>query len=422
VRTFRFIHTADIHLDSPLRGLGRYEGLPVAEIRQASRTAFDNLIRFACEEKVDFLVISGDLYDGDWKDMSTGLYFAAAMGKLGAAGIPVFLIRGNHDASSVLTRSLPLPPNVRAFSDRSCETFRIEELGVAVHGRSFGAKKETEDITPSYPLAETGYFNIGLLHTSLAGYAAHETYAPCSLAALGAKGYDYWALGHVHDFAILNENPHVVFSGVLQGRHIREVGAKGAVLVDVVDGNISDVTQIPMDVFRWALLEVNCGEVHDFDELHTILRLRFSELLDEYGRERPTVFRLVLIGKTDFHLHLLDQSSKIRDDARAIAFEISNELWIEKTVINTEPTTEVASSLSSGALNSALHSAASDEELIGRLQSELSPFLNVHSKPHDGMEDAITSLARDGRWSDLIAEASAALQARLVDGEDHCAL
>lgn len=420
MRTFRFIHAADIHLDSPLRGLGRYEGLPVEEIRRASRTAFDNLIRFALAEKVDFVVISGDLYDGDWKDMSTGLYFAAAMGKLGAADIPVFLIRGNHDASSVLTRSLPLPANVKVFSDRTGETFRIEGLGVAIYGRSFGAKKETEDITPSYPPTDSGYFNIGLLHTSLAGYAAHETYAPCSIAVLGAKGYDYWALGHVHDFAILNTNPHVVFSGVLQGRHIKEAGAKGAVLVDVIDGDISDVTLIPMDVFRWALLEIECDEVRGFDDLHTMLRQRFSDLLDEYGRDRPIVLRLVLIGNTDFHVHLLDQSSKVRDDARAIALEVSIDLWIEKTAIQTKPTAEVfASERSSGALNDALQSASSDEELLRRLQSELSPFLSVHSRPSDGTEDSITSLARDGRWADLIAEASEALQSRLVDGEDH---
>ncbi len=419
MQTFRFIHAADIHLDSPLRGLARYEGLPVEDIRRASRTAFDNLIRFALAEKVDFLVISGDLYDGDWKDMSTGLYFAAAMGKLGAAGIPVFLIRGNHDASSVLTRSLPLPTNVKVFSDRTGETFRIEEFGLAIHGRSFGEKKEIEDITPSYPPAASGYFNIGLLHTSLSGYAAHETYAPCSIAVLAAKGYDYWALGHVHDFAILNTNPHVVFSGVLQGRHIREVGSKGAVLVDVIDGDISSVTLIPMDVFCWALLEMKCDEVHDFDDLHTALRQQFTSLLDDYGRDKPLVLRLVLVGSTDFHLHLLDQSSKVRDDARAIALEVSSDLWIEKIVVQTKPAAGVSSELSSGPLNEALQSASSDEELLHRLQSELSPFLSIHSRPSDGIEDSITALARDGRWADLIAEASTALQARLVDGEDN---
>jgi DNA repair exonuclease SbcCD nuclease subunit len=152
MQSFKFVHAADIHLDSPLRGLSRYEGLPVEEIRKATRTAFDNLIRFACDEKVDFLIIAGDLYDGNWKDMSTGLYFASAMGRLASHGIQVYLVRGNHDAASVLTRTLPPIPNVHIFSDVQAETFVLQDLGVALHGRSFTAQRVTEDMTPSYPV------------------------------------------------------------------------------------------------------------------------------------------------------------------------------------------------------------------------------------------------------------------------------
>src|SRR5258708_3749986 len=264
--TFRFIHAADIHLDSPLRGLSRYEGLPIDEIREASRSAFDKLIRFACSEKVDFVVIAGDLYDSDWKDMGTGLYFAKAMGRLGAAGIPVFLIRGNHDAVSVLTRSLPLPENVHVFSDRTAETKELEALRVALHGRSFGARREVDDITPTYPEPISGVFNIGILHTSLGGYAEHETYAPCNMATLEAKGYDYWALGHVHEHAILNTSPYVVFSGDLQGRHIREHDPKGAVLVEMDDGEVMRAEHIPLDEFRWATVAVDCTDVEQLEE------------------------------------------------------------------------------------------------------------------------------------------------------------
>src|SRR5690606_39596106 len=112
---FRFLHAADIHLDSPLRGLSRYEGMPEDDIRSATRAAFDNLVQRAIDEAVDFVLIAGDLFDGDWKDMGTGLYFARAMGRLSQADIPVFLLSGNHDAASVITRSVPWPPNVRLF-------------------------------------------------------------------------------------------------------------------------------------------------------------------------------------------------------------------------------------------------------------------------------------------------------------------
>src|SRR3546814_14750790 len=91
--SFKFLHAADIHLDSPLHGLSRYEGLPVDEIRSATRAAFDNLVQCAIDEDVDFVVLAGDLFDGDWRDMGTGLSFAQAMGSLDPAGIPAFLLR-----------------------------------------------------------------------------------------------------------------------------------------------------------------------------------------------------------------------------------------------------------------------------------------------------------------------------------------
>jgi DNA repair exonuclease SbcCD nuclease subunit len=113
--SFKFLHAADIHLDSPLHGLSRYEGLPVDEIRSATRAAFDNLVQFAIDEAVDFVVIAGDLFDGGWRDMGTGLYFAKAMGRLDQASIPAFLLAGNHDAASVVSRTVPWPPNVHLF-------------------------------------------------------------------------------------------------------------------------------------------------------------------------------------------------------------------------------------------------------------------------------------------------------------------
>jgi exonuclease SbcD len=123
--SFRFLHAADIHLDSPLHGLSKYEGVPTNEIRGATRAAFDSLVQRAIDEAVDFLVIAGDLFDGDWKDMGTGLYFARAMGRLDEAGIPVFILAGNHDAASVITRSVPWPPNVRRFDSRKPETHHL---------------------------------------------------------------------------------------------------------------------------------------------------------------------------------------------------------------------------------------------------------------------------------------------------------
>ena len=148
---FRFLHTADIHLDSPLRGLDGQEGDIAQRIRSAPREAFENLVEYALREQVDFVVIAGDLYDGDWRDFRTGLFFVRQMGRLNAAEIPVFLLYGNHDAESRTTKALELPGNVHVFRGRKPHTFTLDEIGVALHGQSFRDKSVTENLVPGYP-------------------------------------------------------------------------------------------------------------------------------------------------------------------------------------------------------------------------------------------------------------------------------
>ena len=195
--SFRFLHAADIHLDSPLKGLNGYPGADAERDRMATRAAFDRLVDTAIDESVDFLVIAGDLYDGDWRDYGTGLYFVSRMARLAEEGVPVFLLHGNHDAESVITRRLELPANVHVFGAQAPETFVLDDLRVALHGRSFEQPAETKNLVPGYPAPVPGAFNIGVLHTALEGVPGHARYAPCSLAELTARGYDYWALGHV---------------------------------------------------------------------------------------------------------------------------------------------------------------------------------------------------------------------------------
>ena len=203
----KFIHTADIHVDSPLVGLAAYQNAPVASLRTATRDAFSALVDLAIDEAVDFMVIAGDLYDGAWKDYNTGHYFVREMGRLNQAGVPVYLLHGNHDAESEMTKRLTLPPNVHLFDSKKPGSYRIEALRVALHGRSCREAATLDNLAIGYPDAVPGWLNIGVLHTALEGYAAHPRYAPCSLAELTAKGYDYWALGHVHEFALLQQNP-----------------------------------------------------------------------------------------------------------------------------------------------------------------------------------------------------------------------
>ena len=256
MQSFRFIHTGDIHLDSPLKGLAGQQGAAAERIRTATRIAFENLISQAIEDEVDFVVIAGDLYDGDWRDYQTGLFFVKQMGRLAQAKIPVFLLHGNHDAESQITRKLTLPPNVSVFSARKAETFRLPHLNVALHGQSFRQRDITDNLVPAYPSPIAGCFNIGVLHTGLGGMPGHANYAPCAVEDLINKGYDYWALAHVHQAAVLHERPHIVFCGNLQGRHIRESGPKGASLVTVDDGQVEEISPLHVDCVRWIHLPV----------------------------------------------------------------------------------------------------------------------------------------------------------------------
>jgi len=245
-----FLHAADIHLDSPLRGLLPYEGAPpIEEIRGATRQALDNLVNFALEEKVHFVLIAGDLYDGDWQDFNTGLYFANQMRNLGEAGIRVAVIRGNHDAANSMTKTLVMPENVKIFSARKPETWQLEDLGVAIYGQSYANQDVYENLAIAYPDPMPDMFNIGILHCLISGTEGHLPYAPCTLDDLAAKGYDYWALGHVHKYGVLREQPHIVYAGCTQGRHIREPGNKGCVLVEVEESEIR-TEFVPLNVLR----------------------------------------------------------------------------------------------------------------------------------------------------------------------------
>lgn len=230
-RLFHFLHAADIHLDSPLQGLERYPDAPVEAVRAAPRRAFEALVELAIEERVAFVLLAGDLYDGDWKDYNTGLFFVAQMRRLAEAGIPVQLVSGNHDAASQITKRLSLPPNVKHFSSGRPETLELADYDVAIHGQSFAGRRVSEDLAAGFPPGDRGRFEIGLLHTSLDGRPGHADYAPCTVDGLRSKDYAYWALGHVHQREeVVRGDPWIVFPGNLQGRHARETGGKGASL------------------------------------------------------------------------------------------------------------------------------------------------------------------------------------------------
>lgn len=410
---FRFLHVADIHLDSPLTGLARYEGLPIDDVRAATRAAFDNMIDFACRAAVDFVVIAGDLFDGDWRDMGTGLYLARQMGRLEKAGIAAYVLQGNHDAASVVTKSLPWPVNVLRFGSRTPQTFRIEELGVALHGWGFAHQAAPDNLAIRYPDAVPGLFNIGVLHTSLSGRPGHAAYAPCEIADLRSRGYDYWALGHVHTFERVSEDPPVIFPGNVQGRNIRETGAKGGVLVDVEDGVISRIEPVHFDVLRWARVAIDCVGCESMDDFQLRLRDGLAAARTGEPTDRGLVVRVVLEGATPLSGALHDAQSQLRDDARAHATAISPDLWIEKVQVRTASPQSAGTAQLSDEIVALLNSGPQDEELVALLEKELSSFLVATAAAQPAEPGELRHAASTGDWSRVADAASSGLLARL---------
>jgi len=370
----KFIHTADIHLDSPLKGLEAHEDSPVEEIRGATRRAFDNLIDLAVEEAVDFILIAGDLYDGDWKDYNTGLFFVARMGRLSRAGIKVFIVSGNHDAASQITKAMPLPDNVTLFSSRKPRSVKLDDLGVIIHGQSYAFRAVTENLASQYPQKDANYFNIGLLHTSLTGREGHEDYAPCALDELKSKGYDYWALGHVHKREIVSEDPWIIFPGNIQGRHIKETGVKGATLVTVADGRITGVEARELDVLRWANCRVDLSACETSDSVYDAVRQGFEQ---EFNRAngKTLALRLVLTGKCPVHAQLLDRAAQWTEEFRGIAVGLGD-VWLEKVKFQTSRKKRLAEIYGedtpiAGLLSSIQHLELDGDALLG-LVPELS--------------------------------------------------
>jgi len=415
-----FVHAADIHLDSPLRGLQQYSGAPVREIRGATRKALENLANLAIEESVSFVCISGDLYDGDWKDYNTALFLANVMRRLKEADIPVFWVKGNHDAESRITRSLNMPENVRMLSARRPETVVLKDLGVAIHGQGFAHASIRDDLSKGFPEAMPGCFNIGMLHTSLTGRPGHENYAPCSVSGLASKRYDYWALGHIHQREVVSRDPWIVFSGCIQGRNVREAGMKGCSLVKVDNGEVVAVEQRTLDVFRWGICNVNVEEVESPEKLVSMVAVNVQREVD--GNDgKPLAVRIVLVGACGAHDKLSRNQGRWINEIREAVMDSSGGLaWVEKVVLRTVPAIDL-NMLSQrddpiGDIVKHVNELCGDEDKLFQLAGELEPLQD--KLPHDLLDgpDAFDP-KRPEVLRSLLQSARDLLLARLLEEE-----
>jgi exonuclease SbcD len=415
----RFIHAADLHLDSPMSGLRPRAGGRTDDLANPTRTAFRRLVDAAIREKVDFVLIAGDVFDHDWADYATGLYFLSGLADLGKAGTRVVMVKGNHDAASHMSRQLRWPDNVHEFPSREPTTHLLEDLGVAIHGQSFPERRVARNLAAAYPLAKVGFLNIGMLHTSADGRDGHDTYAPCSLADLMGKGYDYWALGHVHQRRVLAEDPWVIFPGNLHGRHVNEPGEKGFTLVTAENGRIREVTHCPANCLRWVDLRIDMARASSFEDALPFVAEAIAAATGG-AREQTLAARIRLVGATPAHGALIAARERFEAECDSLAEQALGTVLIEKILIETRP--------------------AGDPRQVGSAGAELAPLLRAIAEDtyeaadlRLGLEDALRRLPHglathkdvglthigDERYAKLLADAGALLAHRLEVGDRH---
>jgi exonuclease SbcD len=348
LRPFRFLHAADLHLDSPFKGLSKLPSAIRDRIRESTFLALHRMVQAAKNEQVDFVVISGDVYDLSDRSLRAQLRFQQAMISLADAGIHVYLIHGNHDSEDGSRAALNWPDLVHVFGSGGVETLPFlapDGTTVAsISGISYAKASVTENLVTRFPDPPPGIYSIALLHTNVDGDASHDNYAPCTKEQLIRAGYQYWALGHIHHRRVLHqEAPLIVYPGNIQGRSVKETGVKGCYVVDVNGVGEARLAFHPTEAVRWEQRSLSIAELQDEQDLKDCLDHFTAELQHELPGV-PAVVRLTLTCRGPLH-RLLQQGTGLqelitehRNEQARIAAEngqTANFIWIESCRIET---------------------------------------------------------------------------------------
>jgi DNA repair exonuclease SbcCD nuclease subunit len=413
--TYRFVHAADIHLDSPLRSLALRDPSLANLIGNATRRAFVRVVDLCLDEQVDGLLLAGDLYDGDQTSMKTARFLAEQLRRLHEAGIRVFIIRGNHDALSRVSKELSLPGSVKLFGGRA-EAIVIErdrgQFPVAIHGLSFAQPQAPESLIGKYRPPVEGAVNIGLMHTSLAGAPGHDLYAPCSLAELQGTGFRYWALGHVHKRSVVEGACAIVMPGMPQGRDINEAGAKSVTLVTIGDDRSIRIEVRATSIAQFERVAVDATGIDDWRDLVASLARALEQARGDVASEH-LVARLRVTGATPLAWRIRRDLDLLKTEADDRASVIGS-CWVEKLEVDcrapgavagasADPLTELRRLIDEEVIGSAAYQAevaAIAEELRTQLPQECRGLLG---SDEEAFKVAIAALAKDGS-EDVLAK------------------
>ena len=296
----RFVHAADLHLDSPFSGLRAIAPDEVSsKLRRATFDVYESIVDLCIEERVDALLVAGDVYDGRDRSLRAQLKFVDGLRRLDEAGIRSFICHGNHDPLDGWEVRLDLPDGcVRFGSEVTGEPVFPEDPGRAtVYGISYPQREVRENLSPRFRDLPNRGFKIGLLHANVGGNSEHDSYAPCSVSDLEETSIDYWALGHVHTRSVLrDQNPAIVYPGNPQGRNPNEPGERGVYLVEVYESGGVEMEFRAVDVVRWERRDLNIGGLGDEQRVLNAISDAAGSALEGAGG-RPVVLRLALSGR-----------------------------------------------------------------------------------------------------------------------------
>ena len=331
----RFVHAADLHLDSPFTGLKSEAPPSVAEtLYRATFDAYDSIIDLCINEGVDALLVAGDIYDSADRSLRAQRAFISGLERLDEAGIRSFICHGNHDPLDGWEARLAYPPSSHRFGPRfePVPIFDRNPNSAIVHGISYPTREVTRNLVDDLGTVEPGSFSIGLLHANVGGNASHSAYAPCSLSDLNQSGVDYWALGHVHARQVLQEStPTVAYPGNPQGRNPTETGPKGVYLVEVNEDSTVDITFRCTDIVRWERLHVDIADMQTEQDLIDSLD-EITQKTHSRAEGRSLVTRIALSGRGDLadSLRHPDFLEDLRDKINEDWQEQSPFVWCER--------------------------------------------------------------------------------------------
>lgn len=393
-----FIHAADLHLDSPFKGLTDISEDLLQQVKNSTFISLKTIVDQAIDRVVDFVLFSGDIYDLEDRSIKAQLMFKTQMERLNEAGISVFVLHGNHDFVAKESDHLSLPENVRVFKE-TVETFYIKtkkEETIAVSGFSYDKKWIEDRKVQHYPKKSSkSDYHIGMLHGYAEGHNAdHARYAPFSLGELRDKNYDYWALGHIHVRQQLSSNPLAYYSGNTQGRHRNEAGEKGVLLISLTPHD-KNVSFIPTASIIWDNIRLDVSKAKNLEQVISLSK----EKLRDYPWNRAIIHMTLEVSDS---LSARTLSKLKRNEFRDVLHIIEEDsfVYLSKVKLSIRQAKNTSNSLSDiyrDGWQNAVQSVKSDEGFndITTELFETSPYATPLEKPNLSVREELVDEAAE---------------------------